>query len=158
MNQKSRDIVKKLLTGGNHNPFPAEGASDRRQMMPGHLPRPHPVRICGAEEATMMAMVGRKTYTIAQLLRGRYVLRHKGKALRQHKLSSKHRLKPELRGNLKKGSDRKLKFGADTVVDRALASAGVKFSAPLFGESDFRLMEAVIPPQVAKDLLKGSEP
>lgn len=153
MNQKSRNIVKQLLIGGNHNPLLAEGSPDRTRMMGYRLRRPQPVRICGAEEATMMAMVGRKTYTIAQLLRGRYVLRHKGKALRQHKLSSKHRLKPELRDILKKGSDRKLKFGADTVVDRALATAGVKFSAPLFGESDFRLMEVVIPPQVAKDLL-----
>lgn len=147
MNQKSRNIVKKLLT-----------AKTTEVDTTYRLRRPQPVRYCGVEEANLMAMVGRKTYTIAQLLRGRYVLHHKGKALRQHKLSSKHRLKPELRDILKKGSDRKIKFGDSTLVDRALATVGVKFSAPLFGESEFRLMEAVIPPQVAKDLLKGSEP
>lgn len=89
MNQKSRNIVKKLLTAN----APEVDTTYR-------LRRPQPVRICGAEEATMMAMVGRKTYTIAQLLRGRYVLRHKGKALRQHKLASKGRLNLKVRESL----------------------------------------------------------
>lgn len=140
MNQKSRNIVKKLLT-----------ANTTDVDTTYRLRRPQPVRYCGIEEATMMAMVGRKTHTIAQLLRGRYVLRHKGKALRQHKLSSKHRLKLGKREKIRAPVD-------DSVVGRMLDVAGVKFTAPLFSESDQRLMEAIIPPQVVNDLLKGSEP
>lgn len=79
--KKSRGIVARLLTAGG---------SDTNHL----VRRVNPVRMVTPFEAALMARAmarakGRKFYTIAQLLRGRYVLRHKGKALRRHKLTGK---------------------------------------------------------------------
>lgn len=73
--------------------MPLGMASRKRQY-----PRINPARIPDAYERTIWGLEKRgKTYSVDQLLRGRYVLRRKGKALRQHKLTSKGHLHLDLR-------------------------------------------------------------
>lgn len=78
---RTRETVKNIMTG----PAPEQPKSP--------YPRRNPARIPGAYERTIWGLEkSGKTYSIDQLLRGRYVLRHKGKPLRQHKLTSKGHL------------------------------------------------------------------
>jgi hypothetical protein len=88
---RAREVVKNIMTG----PAPEQPKTP--------YPRHNPVRLPDAYERTIWGLEKRgKTYSIDQLLRGRYVLRRKGKALRQHKLTSKGRLHLGLREILAK--------------------------------------------------------
>lgn len=84
------------------DPLMPLGTASRKRMMGSELakqyPRINPARVPDAYERTIWGLEkSGKTYSIGQLLRGRYVLRRKGKAMRQHKLASKGNLHLDLR-------------------------------------------------------------